>query len=78
MDDRQAPAVLNRHRSPNYLDVAASRITAATASGWDTMTTWLAETSVVFALIAFAMARWASGAIIPSLSATTYQLGFVS
>jgi len=57
---------------------AASRMTAATSSGLDNIRTWLAAISVVFALMALDMARCASGAIIPSSLATTYQLGFFS
>ena len=54
---------------------AASMITFATASGLDTIGTWLVGTSVVVAPIFFASARCAPGSIMRSWPATMYHDG---
>src|SRR5216683_5212788 len=59
------------------LQAAASRIRFAVSCGRASMATWLALTSIVFALIAFAMARSRLGGMARSCFATRYQLGFV-
>ena len=58
-----------------YFASIACSIVRAIASGWLTIDTWLAETSVVFAWIVFAIARSRSGLIIRSFLLTTNQLG---
>src|SRR5271154_107624 len=58
------------------MDCMASIMTAVIASGLDNIDTWLASTSVVFAFIAFAIARSPLGSIMRSCFDTTYQLGF--
>jgi Bacterial regulatory helix-turn-helix protein, lysR family len=53
-------------------------MTSATASGCETYTAWLPTTSRIVAPARFAMARCASGGIILSAPATTYQLHLVA
>src|SRR6266478_9453915 len=55
----------------------ASMISFATCWACESMGTWLEGTVMVFAFIVFANWRSRSGAIIRSLAATTYQVGFV-
>src|SRR5579863_5714930 len=55
---------------------AAARITVATSFGLESIATWLVSSVVILAFAAFAIAISASGAIIRSFLATTYQVGF--
>src|SRR5260370_42559366 len=63
---------------------AAAMIAAATSFGRDCIGTWLVGSAVVVAFIFFAIARWRSGWIMRSFSATTnhdgllFQAGFVT
>src|SRR5256885_8172723 len=56
---------------------AAARITAATSFGRDSIATWLVGSAVMLAPIFFAIARWSSGWIIRSFSATMNHEGLI-
>src|SRR6266403_1488103 len=59
-----------------YVCPAASAIKFVIVSGCDMRETWLAFTSIVVALMRFAMKRSRSGLIVRSSAETAYQLGF--
>ena len=60
-------------RPPTTVALAAASISATTASGWETIATWLDATSTVSAPIRRANIRSSSGAIAWSSAATRYH-----
>ena len=62
---------------PDAYAFAASRITAATSCGFDSITTWLAASDVTCAFMRFAICSSAAGGIIRSFAACTYYARLV-
>ena len=65
-------------RCDDVTALAALRITSSTASGWDSIGTWLKSSSTVLAPMRFAAKRCSSGLTVWSWLATMYQLGLES